>query len=263
MARNFSGASTDRAAWSSGPILYEQTAFSILCWIRRPTITGAATGGNRHFFIQHANFNHFVKLFFRRRSDQGTTGVIVGTVRATTNVNVVSTNTFDDDAWHRVLLIRRSSGNYVELYVDGTSEASSATDPGTDAGTPTDQYWGNNDLEDEGLGGDVARAAFLSGVALTPQQADSFLYTGKWPVGIDQWIEMSGGSPESDWSGNSLNGTLTGTTIADHAPAQFPFGVDVMLPYEVAAVAAGQPMMRRWGGSIWPAPGAQRIGRGW
>ena len=26
---------------------------------------------------------------------------------------------------------------------------------------------------------------------------------------------------------------------------------------------AGHPTMRRWGGSIWPGPGARRIGRGW
>jgi hypothetical protein len=185
-----------------------------------------------------ANFNHQIRLSFRRRSDQGTTGVITAIVRATTFVSIASANTFDDDVWHRVLLVRRNSGNLLELYVDGSSEASSASDPGTDAGAPTDQYWGNNDLEDEGLGGDIARAAFISGVTLTPQQADSFLYTGRWPASLDQWIEMSGGSPEPDWSGNGLNGTLTGTTIADHAPAQFPFGVDIGLPYEVAAPAA-------------------------
>jgi len=31
----------------------------------------------------------------------------------------------------------------------------------------------------------------------------------------------------------------------------------------VGVSGAGQPLMMRWGGSIWPPPGVMRWGRGW
>lgn len=39
-------------------------------------------------------------------------------------------------------------------------------------------------------------------------------------TGIVALSPIIGASPEPDWSGNAFNGTVTGTTVADHAPAR-------------------------------------------
>jgi len=104
--------------------------------------------------------------------------------------------------------------------VDGVSQGSSTTDPSTDATELTARYWGNNgaSVADSSFLGRLARCAYIAGTELTPQQADHFLYTGRSPVAMTQWLEMGQASPEPDWSGNGLSGTVTGATVADHAP---------------------------------------------
>lgn len=225
MARNFSYETTDKVAWSGGPILYNQTSASIFGWFKN-----SGVAANKHLFNQRAGWPNIFQ--FELMSTGAVRGWVLG------NNYGGSSTTFGDGAWHRFLMVRRPASLFVEGYVDGGSEFSTASDPGTNSSSPTTQVWGNSDVGNMGFGGDLARCGFISGVALTIQQADSFLYTGRWPDLLDQWLEMFGESPEPDWSGNGLNGTVTGTTIVDHAPAGPPFGFDIGFPFPAAVVGA-------------------------
>ena len=68
---------------------------------------------------------------------------------------------------------------------------------------------------------------------------------------VGYWGLFGTVSPEPDWSGNNNHGTLTGTARIDHPP-----GISAvwLAPHPrlsqvaAAAVAAGHPTMRRWGG---------------
>lgn len=44
---------------------------------------------------------------------------------------------------------------------------------------------------------------------------------------------FNGTGTQPDWSGNGINGTVTGTTQSDHAPISPPFGYDIQPPYLV------------------------------
>lgn len=221
-SRTFANQTTDKIVWTGGPILYNQTAASIMCWFRHGT--ASASGTFHMIFFHQAAFNKDVKCsIVAGGANQGK--IEVNWRTPTGNVTIDSSGTVDDGAWHRLLLVRRNASPFVELYVDGTSVGSSATDPATDATAITDQFWGQAADLASSFGGSLARCATLAGVTLTPAQADSFLYFGVLPgAQLSQWLEMMGGSPEPDWSGAGLAGTLTATTIGDNPPMVGAFG---------------------------------------
>ena len=217
MARTFANQTSDRIDYSgSAPILYNQTNASVMAWFKRGT---AATSGRFHaIFIQQAAFNEVVNIQMAT-GDGANEGRLSVLWRTPSNLaSFVSANAFDNDAWHWVLFVRNSSSPYVELFVDGVSEGSSTTDPGTDASNPTDEYWGNDNAELGSFGGELARCAFVAGTSLTVEQARSFMFGGFLPVPMSNLIEMVGGSPEPDWSGVGNNGAVTNTSVADHPP---------------------------------------------
>lgn len=79
-------------------------------------------------------------------------------------------------------------------------------------------------------------------------------------------LGFPGTGTQNDFSGNGNDGTLTGATYLDHpAGTQMPFHdwqVDD-LPYAVAALAAGQPTIKRWGGVPFMRLGGATFGQGW
>lgn len=191
-------------------------------WFKVADLTGKT--GNGFLFDTFAAFNIQARLSISGASGGlSTKGTLHLTWRTPTALAQFDTTTaWDDGNWHRCLVVRRSSGNFIEMYIDGVSQGSDAVNnPTTDATAATAQMWGNNgSVTTQSFGGSLARCAFVAGTVLTAGQADTFLYAGDMPTGVllSQWLEMKGASPEVDRSGNGLNGTIAGTTFQDASP---------------------------------------------
>lgn len=216
MARTFADNTSDKVAWTGGPILYNQTAGAVLCWVKRAAIT--ASGGFRIFFRQYAAFNKHVELAF----SDGTSGPTVGKIQAfwrtpTGTGQIDGATRFDDDAWHRVALIRKSSSPYVNLVIDGVSDGTQTSDPGQSSTAIAANRWGSNNeggSDVSSLGGSMARCALISGTTPTIAQTETFLKLGLLSgITFSQWLEMGLASPEADWSGGGLPGTVTAATV--------------------------------------------------
>lgn len=223
MARDFASGNTDSVSWSGGPFVLSSTAASILCWFKHGTHTGL-TADNAFFFDQRALAAKRVSAFL-----QGVDGKISVAWRADggtgANASFISTSAWDDGAPHRLLLVRRSVTPFIELYIDEASDGSSATDPGTDATATTAQRWGGNaQAANGGFGGTLGRCQYVAGVTLTPKEAAMILWRGRTGRKMSQWLEMGIASPEPDWSGNGLSGTLSGTSISGGLYQGSPFG---------------------------------------
>ncbi|MHA2029082.1 MAG: LamG-like jellyroll fold domain-containing protein [Candidatus Kariarchaeaceae archaeon] len=231
MARSFADQGNDYVDTTGGGPLYGQTQATIMCWFKRGT--APTSGFWPTLFFQEANFNEQVKIEMKSAGDADDGKFAITWRTPSQYTQFISTNTWDDDVWHRLVLIRSNSNPYVELFIDGVSDGTQATDPLTDASSPLEERWGsfvgNGGASDNGWGGELARCAFILGASLSVNEGDAFLYTGRIGRSLTNWIEMGIGSPEPDWSGNGNNGTVSGASIADHAPASSPFGVDSVL----------------------------------
>ncbi len=214
----------------SAALLYNQTNATLMCWFRRPT---APTSGNFvRIFTQKAAFNIAVtvEMLGNGGADDGKVQVVWRTPSGSVVFNCATA--WDDDNWHTLVLVRNSSSPFVEIFIDGVSDGSSTTDPTTDATNPTEEMWGNGGSLSAGWGGELARCAFIAGTSLSIKDADAFLLNGKIPAsGLSHWLEMGLGAPEPDWSGNKVNGVVTGTSIASH-----PDVPRILRPHQVAYV---------------------------
>lgn len=204
---------------SSVGLLYEQTAATIALWFKSPT--GPTSGAwptalqnygafNRHVTIQMpANDQGKIKLVWRAAS---------GLAEALTSTR------YDDDTWYRAGFVRRNSSPYIEIFINGSSVASSTTDPGTGSDALIERAIGNSSEEGafplSGWNGALARIGIWQGLTLTPTQIDSFLLNRTYPNGTapDLHMELLGESPEPDWSGNARDGTVVGTSAVNHPP---------------------------------------------
>lgn len=221
MARTFAAATTDRVSWSGGTSALSATDVSIMCWFKRSTVP--TTGQSPGIWTTYADFNKLAQVYLEL-----TTGKVTVLWRSTTITTAQSAARWDDGAWHRLLVVRRATSPYTQIYVDGVSEGSQTADPLTDATAPLNQEWGRNggDADSSSFGGSLARCALIVGTAITPEEADAFLWWGRRARAYTQWLEMGMATTEPDWSGSGLSGTLTATTVGDHAPCGVPFGAD-------------------------------------
>ena len=92
----------------------------------------------------------------------------------------------------------------------------------------------------EFTGSTIAEVA-LWNRAISAAEAAAIYYRGPLavPSGLVFWQRLGMGSPEPDWSGNVNNGTLTGTTVADHPPVGPAFGFDFGWRGAFTAAGAG------------------------
>jgi len=159
-------------------------------------------------------------------------------------------------AWLHIAFLFNKTGNVQRLFLDGVEQTG-----GTPSGT-----WGSN-----ALGTNVhLNARFNNTQHNNCRTAEVAIYgsvladahivalaRGVNPLRIGvaprAYYPIFGvASPEPDYGGGGYNGTLTGTAVADHPPVQPPFGFDEEWQGAFTAggaPAAGQPTMRRWGGT--------------
>lgn len=160
---------------------------------------------------------------------------------ANTN-NVIGTTTLSADTWYNVIGTANSDG-HGEVFLNGTSEASSATTLGSVTfnrtsigalvrGSVAQPFPGR--LAEAGIWSVVLTQGEINMLAagVSPLLVRRAALVGHWPI--------IGSSPEVDWSGNGKNMSVTDTlAIADHAPVRSFFNRPVGWRGEPAAAAGG------------------------
>lgn len=205
MARNFT--STDRVSVPSGADLFGESAASILGWFKVPASSTTT-------FIYHEVLNFNEEIYARLNS----TGFFEFFWRTPTALIVITgASALDDGVWRRFFCVRRANNDF-QAYVNGTSIGTASNNPGTISISPT-IYIGNNAGGASEAGASVARLITLKR-AITVNEAEGILYTGRVGGTKNLHLELGLGSPEPDFSGNKFNGTVTGTTIVGNPPMQ-------------------------------------------
>jgi hypothetical protein len=208
---------------ASAPLLYNSNAWTVLGWFKKNN----GAGVNSFIFDQYAAFNIQVRVYL---NDATAGGAITGISRTISDNMVLNSDTkgLADGKWHRFAFVRVGSSNH-RLYVDGRfSGEELVTAPALNATASTDEYVGNNGQNEtssfgDGSPGTLARIAFWQSTALSLNEIEQFLFTGKSSVKPDLWHEYDDASL-ADKSGNGYNGTATGTSpVLDHPPVTGPF----------------------------------------
>ena len=243
--RSFNGSSDVIQIAGTGVDLTGQSAMTMVCWFQVASVPGSeaeicAKGG-------HAVYEgYYINL-----SQSGHSGQIGAhwyqNESLAHNVDLFCSFSVSINTWYSVVMVWNSSGGGNNpgafLIVNGTTCASGSNNASLGGGSTAVDFCvggyasGGTTCNVANFAGIVAEVAIwnvalgtcCSGVALTPTNA--FALAAICPVGpsarraglpnpIGYWplYGASGSSIEPDLSGNGLNGTLTGTSPANHPP---------------------------------------------
>lgn len=214
MSRKSTGSTANQSiAYGSGSYFANQSAFTAIIWFRSPS----NAAGNA-VAVLFSNSEIFPSDCTLSMTTSGALNLFYRGATATTFNNSVSGGGFDDGAWHWVMIVRRSATDH-QWYIDGTSIATSATDPGTLTLTAATV------LGDSGLG--MASGAQVGRFmvwrrALTILEGRRAAYLGMdkagGPLGT-VWCELGSPVIEPDLSGNKNFGTPgASSTIGESVP---------------------------------------------
>jgi hypothetical protein len=242
MARTF-GSATDKVNHGSPANLDDQATLTVMGWFYPTTIDGATfrmVGGK--------GVNNFYTLD-NSAGNGGSGSMRCRIVHATTNLDyytttgIVTVNTWQFLAY--CVDTGASATNRVKLYrgtlsVLATNQAAVTTQEpvgGRTSDAGSDWHTGNV-LDAFPLVGRCANIMLFNRTLTEGEvQAQQF-----WPhveTGCQLWSEYYGQSTEPDWSGQTNNGTVTGTSVSDHVPVALPWVQSDMWRYIVPPPAAG------------------------
>jgi len=157
------------------------------------------------------------------------------------------------NTWY-LYIVTCDGASGLTLYVlglDGTFHVNGATGTAVDA---TDQTHSVNigrrfAAGSEPWDGDIAEVAYFDGTEFSTNDALAYLQNPArvaLQYGTEFYLPIDGeSSPEPDYSGNGIHGTVFGTVYANHPPVIPGFGLDVGW-VEPAAAAAGGFFSRRY-----------------
>ena len=233
MARDFDGPSDDMATVEVAPVT--AAPITMCCWFRPPTATISAS-------LMFLGDKDVTSHYFAVRAQGATAGDPVAAFTAAGGFANASTSTgFSANVWNHAAGVFAAS-NDRRAYLNGGGKGTNTTNrtpSGVDRvrigrlgdSTPSADYTGriaeatiwNVALTDDEV------LALAGGVSCFRIRGGNIV--GYWP--------LFGASPETDFSGNGNNLTLSGTTIVDHAPVAPMFGFDVWDRSAVATPPAG------------------------
>lgn len=220
MARSFTSASATDVNYGTFSVGTGQ-ALTITAWIYVTTFEN----GGRILTKQEPGFSDanahvwMVSLIntddIRFRLKTGTAD-LAGTTTLVGSSGGVTTNT-----WHHVAATY--DGSDMRLYLDGVEDATSASKTGNIRvnGWPTtigEDSDGNNDYTGRLAEMTINTATLTVDELLALARGSSILSVH--PENLELYSPVWGNSPEPDLSGNQRNGTVTNTTVVDHAPVQ-------------------------------------------
>jgi hypothetical protein len=243
MALVFGAGTGDRVTCGSAAVLDDNTTHTNLLWVYPTTLT------DDRFFISKHRGSTATGWFFALEG----TGGNIRTVweRATTDLDFISSNTplVTLNKWYFVASTINQGANAGKMYVGdlttapvevtyGTSNAGSGA-YGTDAARVF--TIGNNDAPSPALAfqGRIAMASHYNRVMTLAEIRSQWWRFSKESGCEGLWqLGYNGTSSQPDYSGNFNAGTVTGATVAPHAPVQVWGGALSYSPY-VVAVASG------------------------
>lgn len=191
----------------------------------------------REIYTEYAAFN---KEVFLRVSNNGRIEFEFRTPTAQVLITGRSSKRFDNGQLHRVMAVRRAAADF-ELYADGVSIGTSATNPSTDA-TAMAVCWGNWDPAigaDEPAMGILRQSLTIQGRALTAAEELDLWNDGKdggvLPAGVTAtcWVKHgSGGAagPDAAYGGATYGTTVVAGTVLVNGERTAPLLPRTVIP---------------------------------
>lgn len=242
MALNFASAGSDRVDCGSAGGIDDFTAFTFIAWLNPTTTVSGDTIFSKGADVKQVEYRASVRL--RLRVGRATTGA---EAESSNNFLTVGTDhcfacTYDESDGPRLFV----GSTTVQLIEDAAYSTQTVGSGATTADAASALLLGNRPGNDKGFGGDISTAMYLN-TRLTLKQLQALQWRmvnqastkGHWILGLN------GAGAQPDLSGNANAGTITGATVADHAPIPPPFGFD--LGWQGAFAAAAPPSGRIMG----------------
>lgn len=215
-SRSFNG-TTDLITVAANARINDLSPLTILCW-QRPVNTGEVAGryidkgGNTAWFI--VTGGHDFRVLFSGNDVLRTTQ---------SSQNPANTWTHLAATWDG-----STNGTGIRLYANGVEVTSySATGNATgsrDSDAAADLIIGNNAAASRTYNGRISHLQIYNRELSAGEITTLMHKPGKILSGcVGYWPLFGVASPEPDWSGGGLNGTLTGTSVADGPPVGPPF----------------------------------------
>ena len=241
MARNF--ATADFLSFGDITILDDLAALSTTFWVKLDTTTADAR-------------------FVGKGGNSDTTQSLICTVDGTTNqlriiisqglnkrwVADTPTDTLSTGVWTHVAMVW-SGGNSGAIYKDAVSQTLSniLAETPLSINNTARLFRIGADEDTAGVDGDMAEVGIWNR-ALTVGEVTSIMRAGpmRHASGLIFYVPILGASPEPDYGGSVLSGTVTGTTIVDHPPVAPMFGVDFGWAGAFTVAAAANPTYQPW-----------------
>lgn len=206
---------SERIELPSAQTLLNADVFSICFWFR----AGSTETNNRLILDEGGSqFDRRLQIMVKA-SDAGSGPNALQYVYRADNFNVIQSNSaVTDDTWRRALIRRTGTSSDHELFLDTVSQGT-VSGTGTNSGESPTIWLGNNtEFTTQSFNENLAHFAAWVGTELTLQQAETFLWTGRWTDRPTYYIPMRSASPR-DLSGNGVSLTVSGSpAVADHAP---------------------------------------------
>lgn len=248
MARLFTDGSTEHLRNADGSAaLNINSNINILALVRPASLLAS-----RQIFVVGLAGNRGYGL-----SMQNTSGHLNFVKVSVADVTGTATTALSANTWFAVMGFSTSGGNaHFKRLNLGTGELATETVTSTDSiNAPTA---GDDVLIGNWLGptttlvwpGRIARVAVVQASQLSDGEFRTWAYTGRLPRAALFDCHVLGRSPEMDYSGNAIAMTVTGTSIADHAPVGPMFGFDYGIPIAVGGAAPADQEPSLVGGKL-------------
>jgi len=211
MARSFNG-SSDYVSLGTSTGLVPASHVTVAAFVKSSSLSGdhailqrwgAGADSNWIYLLETTGTN----VLFAIREVTSSYGIATGTTALSTGSWIHLAGTYD--------------GSNVKAWINGTADATAPLTGGLNTSSNIATEIGRESDATKYFSGTIAEACVFNAALSSAQLkglaagANPFLVApgtviGYWPL----W----GNSPEPDYSGNRRSGTVTGTTIVDHAP---------------------------------------------
>jgi hypothetical protein len=248
VARTFHGGSSEALDFGTPASLKFSFPFSIACWAYF-NADGATQG-----LVSYSNGGYY----FRRSIDNK-----LHLLKSNVSDDAHSTSTISGGVYHHLAVTVDGSGN-VAFYTDGVANGTGTT--ASDYSSPSGHLYFGRDVANEYLSAALSQVGIWD-VGLSAGEVAA-LASGKLPFRIrpsklQLWVPVTGlFSPEPDYSGNKINGTLAGApTATTEAHVDIPwYETFEQQPAQFGVVVFSQPVQEIYGGPpIRGAPFTQHL----
>lgn len=259
-------------AWNVG-------AATVAMWVRVVNLPASSGWPNsRYLFAKNSNSGPIFPAFYCRVDSVGNVQFDRSSYSggsypwATYRTNTTPLASTGVDKFVAITLANSGTGRGVIYVGDRTTPAATQTlSTNTDIGGTPDDLSGLDFMVGNSAALTLALDCVFSDVlvtdtVLTQAEIQAWQYSLMRPAsGVKLFTEygLHGTGSQNDWSGNSYSGTVTNGSVAAHVPLIHGWQVPRMDVAQAVVAAAGQPIVKRWGGVPFMRQGGATFGQGW